>query len=230
MKKYVWSETVVHGGQPFSGTLPHPPSNTGAFQNESVHDQQPPPGSMKIPEFYKDTVVIAYKRPAEDKSIEDLHAKITASGGSPDFALLTDGDLQNTTKLPIAPEGQASWIQYEFAEPQTIRAVTYVARDPDRFASMVAHMGVPAKVLESSDDGQNFHKVANLSGDHSSPEYTSSFAPITAKYFRFTIRRTPHRRPPPGQWGSILRPLESSFRPRPPTMRWPKSFFIPARA
>src|SRR6201997_1641674 len=33
MKKYVWSETRVAGGKPFTGTLPHPPGNTGAFQN-----------------------------------------------------------------------------------------------------------------------------------------------------------------------------------------------------
>src|SRR6516165_6226505 len=105
MKKYVWSATLVEGGKQFSGVLAHPPANTGAFQNENVHDQQPPPGAMKIPEFYKDTVVVAYKRPAADKSLEELHPKITASGGSPDFALLTDGDLLNTTKLAIAPEG-----------------------------------------------------------------------------------------------------------------------------
>ena len=31
--------------------------------------------------------------------------KITASGGSPDFAMLTDGDLEKTTKLPIPEVG-----------------------------------------------------------------------------------------------------------------------------
>ena len=46
MKKYVWSATLVPGGKPFSGMLAHPPSNTGAFQNEGVHDQQPPPGRL----------------------------------------------------------------------------------------------------------------------------------------------------------------------------------------
>ena len=38
MKKYVWSETLVEGGKPFTGTLAHPPSNTGAFQNMGVRD------------------------------------------------------------------------------------------------------------------------------------------------------------------------------------------------
>ena len=207
MKKYVWSATLVEGGKQFSGVLAHPPANTGAFQNENVHDQQPPPGAMKIPEFYKDTVVVAYKRPAADKSLEELHPKITASGGSPDFALLTDGDLLNTTKLAIAPEGQTSWIQYEFSEPQTIRSVTYNVKDPDRFGGMLSGIGVPKKVLEASDDGQNFREVADLGSDHDAPEVTISFAPVTAKYFRFTFKRTPAPKPP--AWAEGLDP--SSF-------------------
>ncbi len=38
MKKYVWSETRVKGGKPFTGALAHPPSNTGAFQNVAIQD------------------------------------------------------------------------------------------------------------------------------------------------------------------------------------------------
>src|SRR5664279_5627244 len=33
MKKFVWSETRVQGGQPFTGALAKPPSTTGQFQN-----------------------------------------------------------------------------------------------------------------------------------------------------------------------------------------------------
>src|SRR5262245_44640434 len=33
MKKFVWSETRVEGGRPFTGHLAKPPSATGAFQN-----------------------------------------------------------------------------------------------------------------------------------------------------------------------------------------------------
>jgi hypothetical protein len=33
MKKYVWSETRVEGGTPFTGKLAQPPSETGPFQN-----------------------------------------------------------------------------------------------------------------------------------------------------------------------------------------------------
>lgn len=199
MKKYVWSATSVPGGKPFSGVLPAPPSNSGAFQNEGIHDQ-PTPGAAPVPTFYKDSVVIAYKRPAADKSLEDLHPKITASGGSPDLAMLNDGDVEKATKLPISAEGQTSWIQYEFPQPQAIRSITYVTKDPDWIARMISGMGVPEKVLEASDDGQNFREVAKLSTEQDSPEYTVSFAPVTAKYFRFTFKRTPP--PPRPDWAS----------------------------
>ena len=33
MKKYVWTETILDGGVPFTGKLAHPPTTTGAFQN-----------------------------------------------------------------------------------------------------------------------------------------------------------------------------------------------------
>src|SRR5690242_16676751 len=32
MKKFVWSETTIDGGKPFTGTLPAPPSISGPFQ------------------------------------------------------------------------------------------------------------------------------------------------------------------------------------------------------
>src|ERR1700687_5439418 len=80
MKKYVWSETFVEGGKAFTGTLAHPPSNTGAFQNLGVQDVlAPPEGSRPIPHFYADGVVIAYRRSPSDVPLESLHPKATAS-------------------------------------------------------------------------------------------------------------------------------------------------------
>ncbi len=52
MKKYVWSETFVEGGKPFTGTLAHPPSNTGAFQNMGVRDSLAPPAGAPAPPQY----------------------------------------------------------------------------------------------------------------------------------------------------------------------------------
>ncbi len=211
MKKYVWSATEVEGGKPFTGTLPHPPSNTGAFQNMSIHDELgAPPGAKPIPQFYADSVVIAYKKASTDVTTDSLHPKMSASGGNPDYAMLTDGDLEKTTKIPIpAATGESAWIQYEFDQPQTIRAITYVTVDPGEIAAMVAGMGTPDKALEASDDGQNWRLIAKLSvGD--APEHTVSFAPVTAKYFRFTLTRTPA--PPIPDWAQGLNPEDFGIK------------------
>src|SRR5437588_9576274 len=96
MKKVVWSETRVEGGQPFSGVLTHPPTTTGPMQNIPIFDflamisgQAP----ATPPTFYADTAVIAYRAPASDIPLSSLRAKITSSSGSLDLAVLTDGDL-----------------------------------------------------------------------------------------------------------------------------------------
>jgi hypothetical protein len=209
MKKYVWSETLVEGGKPFSGVLAHPPSKTGAFQNEGIHDQQPPPGTLPIPEFYADAAVVAFKRPAGDEPIEALHPKLTASGGSPDFAMLSDGDLEKTTGIPIPEEGQTSWIQYEFEQPQAIRAVTFVTKDPNFIEALVAGTSAPEKTLEASDDGQSYHVVAELKGGDS-PEHTISFPAVSAKYFRVVFKRTPAPKPP--AWAEGLDPASFGIK------------------
>ena len=197
MKKYVWSETLVEGGKPFRGTLAHPPSNTGAFQNAGMRQAPVAMENAKpTPQYYADSVVIAYRRVADDVPIASLHPKMSASGGSPDFALLTDGDLVKTTSLPKAAAGENAWIQYEFPEPQTIRSVTIAGVDPNGFSGVSG----PDRSLETSDDGQNFRVVAKLSGGLA-PEHTYSFPAVSAKYFRVTFKPSPP--PPPRHGGDI---------------------------
>ena len=204
MKKYVWSETPVEGGKPFTGTLAHPPSNTGAFQDLGVRDAlAAPQGAPAPPQFYADAAVIAYRRPSDDVSVESLHAKVTASAGTPDPAMLDDGDLEKTTKLPIPKAGESNWIQYEFAQPQTIRSLTIVTKGVDFITAMVAGISNPEKSLESSDDGQTFRLVAKVP-EGGAPEHTLSFPPVTAKFFRVTFKRTPP--PPVPAWASGIDP------------------------
>jgi hypothetical protein len=214
MKKYVWSETSVEGGKPFAGTLAHPPTNTGAFQNIGIRDSLG--GTAKIPEFYADSVVVAFRKAPSDVSVESQHAKITSSGGSPDAAMLSDGDLEKNTKIPIPPAvGQTSWIQYEFPAPQSIRAVTFVTKDPGTLVSLVAGIGTPEKSLEASEDGQNFREIAKLSGGDA-PQHTISFPAVTAKYFRVTFKRTPP--PPVPSWAVGIDPASLGIKvTAPPT-------------
>jgi hypothetical protein len=204
MKKYVWSKTYVTGGKRFTGQLAHPPTNTGAFQNVPVRDLlRRPKGAKEIPQFYADSVVVAYRRPATDVPLESLHPQITSSGGSLDPAILTDGNLEETTGISIPPPGGKAWIRYTFPRPVTIRAVTIVTRDPNRIVAMIYGIATPKKTLEASDDGQTWRAVAPLiTGE--SPETTVSFPPVTAKYFRITFLRVPP--PPPPAWAKGLNP------------------------
>ncbi|HEV2382567.1 MAG TPA: glycosyl hydrolase [Terriglobia bacterium] len=215
MKKYVWSETRVEGGRPFTGTLAHPPSNTGAFQNLAIRDLlNAPEGSKPVPQFYADSVVIAYRAAASDVPMESLHPKVTASGGSIDVTMLTDGDLEKATRLPIpAAAGESAWIQYEFAEPQTLRAISLATKSVNFIAAMLAGIGNPEISLQASDDGQDFRSVVMLPAG-GAPEHTVSFAPMTAKFFRVAFKRTPA--PPLPAWAAGLDPGSMGFKIPPP--------------
>src|SRR6202022_19435 len=116
--------------------------------------------------------------------------KITASGEGLDPAALSDGNLVATTHLPIPPTGSSAWIQFEYSVPRTIRAVTYVTKDPNFVEELVSGIAAPEKTLEASNDGQSFHTVASLSGGRA-PEHTISFEPVAAKYFRVTFKHNP---------------------------------------
>jgi hypothetical protein len=200
MKKYVWAETEVEGGKPFAGTLKHPPTRTGAFQNVGIHDVL---GSAeKPPQFYADGPVVAYKRPASDKPLDLSKAKMTASGGSPDFSVLTDGDLEKPTTVEAPQQvGDKSWIQWEFPESVTVRSITIGMQELGMFAAM-SGLGAPEKALEASDDGSTFHEVARLEGAaagptaSNAPQHTVGFPAVTAKYFRVTFQKTLPPKPP----------------------------------
>lgn len=182
MKKYVWSETEIEGGQPFHGKLTHPPTVAGPFQAIAHSQQQPPP------EFYADSAVVAFRVPAADATVAS--PTITFSGGSPSVAMLSDGDLEKTTHLPIAADGSPSWIQYEYPAPQAIRAITFVSQDPARLRYLAYRLGPPEIALESSDDGHDFHQITVLPTSRAA-ERTIAFSAVTARFFRVIFKPTP---------------------------------------
>ncbi|MGH9529060.1 MAG: glycosyl hydrolase [Terriglobales bacterium] len=184
MKKLVWSETRVEGGKPFSGVLSHPPSVTGPFQNIPITDFVATMNSPTTPpEFYADTVVIAYQAPDGNLRVSSLRPKITSSGGTIDPLVLSDGDLLKTTQLPKPPAGHKAWIQYEFAAPQTIRAVTLALNDPEAVATNRWGAAPSIADVETSDDGNNFRKLTDIPND-GGIEHTIAFPAATARLFR----------------------------------------------
>jgi hypothetical protein len=214
MKKYVWREMLIQGGKPFIGKLPHPPSNTGAFQDMGIREEFGRPPAAPPPQFYADAVVVAFRVPSGESGEDAAQAKITSSGEGLESAMLSDADLETTTKVPIPPVGSESWIQFEYPSPRTIRSLTYVTKDPNFIEQLVSGIAAPEKNLEASDDGQNFRKVASLS-EGRGPEHTVSFAPVTAKYFRVTFKRNPP--PPIPAWAEGIDPTSFGPMPPPPT-------------
>lgn len=61
MKKYVWSETPITGGKPFTGQLALPPSVTGPFQDVGK--------DATGPRSYGDTAVIAFPTSAAERDV-----------------------------------------------------------------------------------------------------------------------------------------------------------------
>ncbi len=186
MKKVVWSETRVEGGKPFSGSLPPPPTVTGPLQNIPIFDFLAMIGGQAPtapPTFYADTAVIAYRAAASDVPVSSLQPKITSSSGTLDLTLLTDGDLVKTTQLPKASVGQQAWVQYEFSEPQAMRAVTLVLNDPGAAAANMFGAAPSVADVEVSDDGQTFRKLVDIPND-GGEEHTIAFPATTARFFR----------------------------------------------
>ena len=186
MKKYVWTETRVTGGQSFSGKLPQPPNTTGKFQNVALTQDAFSQSASAVPGYYADAAVIAYRLPASEKSVTSLNPKITASGGTFSVAELTDGDLATAKTLPPMEVGQDMWIQYEFDSPQIIKAFTIVGAAPA--GELAEFRGMPDnRMLKVSDDGVNFRDVVLIRGS-TIPQSTMAILPTTAKYFRFTFK------------------------------------------
>jgi hypothetical protein len=198
MKKIVWSETVIAPGVPFAGVLAKPPSVSGPFQNKPRSELLSfnGPEVKPAPAFYADTAVIAYRMPSTENSLPV--PKLAASGGTPDLALLTDGDLVKNMSLPVGTNGEPAWIQYEFAPPQTIYGVVFG----------IQHIGLPLILggvaalaeLQSSDDGVHYRKIAMVPTERGGltqdpGQNTVACAAVAARFFRLQLS---YPKPPDG--------------------------------
>jgi len=209
MKKYVWSETEVEGGKPFTGRVAKPPAVTGPFQNIGLPPGDPG-GAMK---FYADAAVVAFRLPPDGEAPAPIRPRVTSSGGAVDSGLLDDGDLVTAVDLPAAASGSMSWLQFEYAAPRTIRSVTYVIKVPGELEAAFTRVGAPEVVLEAGDDGRNFRRVAGLV-QGGAEQHTISFAPVTATCFRVAFR--PGAPPPVPTWAVGSDPASFGIDPAHP--------------
>lgn len=186
MKKLVWTETVVEGGQRFTGVLTQPPSVAGPFANVTapIMTREPIP----LPDLYRDQVVIAYQAPDADRTLNHESAIITSSAGPIDTALLSDGDVVTPVSIAFG-DSERTWVQFAFDHPVEARAVTLGLR---KLALGPAIASDPEGLLEASDDGVSFRAVATLPSE-GFYQTTIAFPVVRARYFRvsFPADRTP---------------------------------------
>jgi hypothetical protein len=173
MKKLVWSETTIDGPTRFDSQLPSPPSNEGPVR-DSTAGARP-----DAPHFYRDSAVIAYRTPQDSVSMASLHPRATTNNGPIDSAPLLDDSLNTSVTINAPKDGSPAWLQYEFAQPFTARALSFGA-----------HGRIPVGRILASDDGNTFRTILAMPGPqgyHGASIRTYAFPATTARYFRVEL-------------------------------------------
>ena len=186
MKKIVWTETLAAGGTS-NIKIPAQTGNTGPFQNVPVQPSwNDAANALKLPSYYKDIAVIAFKLPEADKTMSALGAVVTSNAGTFSLAQLTDGDIATTSFLPADTTTGFAWIQFAFPQPQTIKAVTLVGGGEIGFWTGDLK---DARSIEASDDGKNFHWICYIPAG-GMMQQTIDIPVTTSKYFRVTFKKS----------------------------------------
>ncbi|WP_319231994.1 glycosyl hydrolase [Draconibacterium orientale] len=198
MKKLVWREQRIKGGQQFEGIIPRPDHSTGNFLNVPMAGEEAvfTKGEEAQDEYYEDIAVIAYRIPEQDQLLAELRPRITSSGGNFTLEQLTDGDLANSGLLPRDDKEGYAWIQYKFNQPQTIKAITVVSNEVR--GQWEAVPPTPNKSLEVSHDGINFQKICNIPTG-GVEQQTITIPKTTAKYYRITFKN-----PTPSNYSELM--------------------------
>ena len=182
MKKLTWRTLEVSGnGKSQTLTLPEPYKNVGRFQNVSAGIYAPV--FEKIPQWYQDIAVVAVKVPEAEKSMQELGATITSSGGDFTVEQLTNGDINDGPELALNKEGTHAWIQYNFPKAVTIRSFTLVGGQVQgQFEADRTY----DNTLLCSQDGETWTEVIRVPSSNLE-QITVDIPETTAKHFRLTV-------------------------------------------
>ena len=183
MKKLVWSEIVVQGGEPFADSLPQPPSASGQF-HDLVRD-----GSVLAaftgedpyvpPTWYQDVAVFAY--PIPHAAALPVPGSMTSGEDVVDSAALTDGSLETFVALERGTADRPLELTLEYQEPVTVRSASLFVREAS------GAFGAPAALpyLEAYEEGAGWRRIADIA--LSIVPTTVSFTPVTARRFRIVF-------------------------------------------
>lgn len=205
MKKYVWSETRIKGGQHFHGTLSSPPTVSGKFQGMGLapgisfprpndfpgaKPQPPAPPTPPPPTYYADAAVVAFQAPEISTTQET--PKITSSAGDIDGAMLFDGDLTQKVSVAVADGNPTGWIQFEYSKPIAVQAISLCLGPIAPFSGAA----IPNGEIQSSQDGTQWATLVKLPGALQSPAVpfpvrTYSVQPTNARFYRIVLEPKP---------------------------------------
>jgi hypothetical protein len=183
MKKLVWSEATVEGGRPVAVALPAVPRTTGPFQDLFV---QPDimgqrPDADKLARQGADIAVYAYPVATHALPLPSIRAGDRTLDAHKLAAL---GDAAVADLAAPTPDRPVI-VTLDYPAAQTVRSATIFAPGA---ASMFdgAHY---TSVLEASDDGTAWRKVADL--PLAGVPASAGFAPVTAAHFRVVVGAKP---------------------------------------
>jgi len=178
MKKLVWSQTDLRGGQRLRGALQAPPSITGPFQSAKFSDPLAVGAeSGPLPSFYADARVLAYPVVATPLP----QPRVTQADGAALAATpLLDNDLETVTQVAKGDAANPGALILDYGKPVTVRSASLFvphARPP---------FGDPAyRPTLEVETTQGWQPVGHFALTEVAS--TIGFAPITAQRFRLTL-------------------------------------------
>ena len=177
MKKLSWSTLEVKGeGVEKTISLPQPYTQVGKYQNTELEKNGEP--------WYRDVAVVAVRIPQEDKSLADLGAELSCSGGEFSLEALTNGDLSDGGILIPEESTGKRWLQYSFPEPVTIKALS-VCGLPTRSIWGMRDANYDNALL-CSDDGNSWEEICRVPTGILLTQ-TIDVPDTKARYFRFAV-------------------------------------------
>lgn len=175
MKKYVWSETRIEGGQPFDGVLAGPPATTGPFQGVAKEYRGTGPVGFKG-DLYGDSLVIAFPTPATETG--GGAPTISTASGPLDLTPIATPALAGAIGLPFLDGDKTAWVQATYDRPATLSAIALGSKAPAEVEILV------------SDDGHDFRSILRAAPDtaeHPAPQRTYAFKPVSGRVFRVVL-------------------------------------------
>lgn len=210
MKKLVWSETDLRGGQRVKGALPAPPSVTGPFQSAKFSDPLAAGAdTAALPGFYADARVLAYPVSATPLP----QPQVTQTDGSTLAAApLLDNDLETVAQVAKGDAANPGVLVLDYGKPVTIRSASLFvphARPP---------FGDPAyRPTLEAETAQGWQPVGRFTLTEVSA--TIGFAPVTARRFRLVLSPNDAPKSPglsDGAPGAVM--MDVFARPDSPTL------------